>query len=214
MDQRPSFVRNLWGLTILCLLREKPLHPYELRRLIVERNKSEFLDLKSGSLYHAVVRLQKAGLIEAFEANREGRRPERTIYCLTAAGERELLVWLSDLIRTVANDSRQFVAALSYLGHLAPKEACGLLEQRLEQTEQIVKAMEQSIGMLEPKIGRVLVLESEFAVAMHRSESMWIRSLIADLRAGRINWKFKFDGVGKQDESKSSRQKSKRRSHD
>src|SRR5690242_14900046 len=72
--------RNLWALTVLCLLRERPMHPYEMQRLIRERHKDEFLDLKRGSLYHAMERLQAAGLVEPMETFREGRRPERTVY--------------------------------------------------------------------------------------------------------------------------------------
>jgi DNA-binding PadR family transcriptional regulator len=53
--------RNLWALTILCLLRQRPMHPYEIQRLIREYHKDEFLDLKRGSLYHAIAQLHGAG---------------------------------------------------------------------------------------------------------------------------------------------------------
>ena len=78
--------RNLWALTVLCLLREGPLHPYEMQRLIHQRHKDKLLDLRRGSLYHAVAQLQRAGLIESVETRRAGRRPERTVYRLTRAG--------------------------------------------------------------------------------------------------------------------------------
>src|SRR5690242_2922629 len=73
---------NLWSLTILCLLRAGTMHPYEMQRLIREWHKDEFLDLKRGSLYHAIERLRRAGLIDVVETTREGRRPERTVYRL------------------------------------------------------------------------------------------------------------------------------------
>ena len=52
---------NLWALTILCLLRQRPMHPYEIQRLIREYHKDAFLDLKRGSLYHAIGQLRDAG---------------------------------------------------------------------------------------------------------------------------------------------------------
>ena len=74
------------------------MHPYEMQRLIRERKKDEFLDLKRGSLYQNIGRLDQAGLIAKLETTRDGRRPERTVYRLTEAGERDLLAWLRDLL--------------------------------------------------------------------------------------------------------------------
>src|SRR5262245_47080897 len=89
---------NLWSLTVLCLLRARPMHPYEMQRLIREWHKDEFLDLKRGSLYHAIERLRGAGLIDPVKTSREGRRPERTVYRLTAGGEQAVLDWLGEML--------------------------------------------------------------------------------------------------------------------
>src|SRR6516162_1011722 len=96
--------RNLWSLTVLCLLKERPMHPYEMQRLIRQRKNDNFLDLKRGSLYHAIGRLQRAGLIEVVSTTREGRRPERTTYRLTEAGAHEVLAWLRELLANPARD--------------------------------------------------------------------------------------------------------------
>ena len=42
--------------------------------------------MKAGSLYHTVERLQRNGLIEVVDTQRDGRRPERTVYGMTQAG--------------------------------------------------------------------------------------------------------------------------------
>ena len=70
----PRF-QNLWELTVLCTLREAPMHPYEILRLLKERHKEEVLVLKRGSLYHAIERLLAAGHIEELDTRRNGRRP-------------------------------------------------------------------------------------------------------------------------------------------
>src|SRR4051812_33142738 len=118
---RPSS-RNLWGLTVLCLLRERPMHPYEIQRLIRQRHKDEFLDLKRGSLYHAIGRLERAGLIEPATTEREGKRPERTVYRLTESGRVEVRAWLCELLANPARESPQFYAALSFMPLLTPDE--------------------------------------------------------------------------------------------
>src|SRR6516162_10501112 len=112
MSQRSPDYRNLWSLTVLCLLYTRPMHPYEMQRLIREWHKDEFLDLKRGSLYHAIDRLRRAGLIDPVETSREGRRPERTVYRLTEQGQRETLVWLRELLARPVREPGQFFAAL------------------------------------------------------------------------------------------------------
>jgi len=111
MSQIRGTRRNLWSLTVLCLLRVKPMHPYEMQRLIRDWHKDEFLDLKRGSLYHAIERLRKAGLIDPIETSREGRRPERTVYQLTEAGERHVCEWLKQLLAVPMREPTQFFAA-------------------------------------------------------------------------------------------------------
>src|SRR6516165_2826452 len=122
--------RNLWELTVLCLLRVRPMHPYEMQRLIRDWHKDEFLDLKRGSLYHAIERLRRQGSIDPIQTTREGRRPERTIYRLTEAGARQVLRWLEEMLARPVREPTQFFAALSFLPHLTPDNVQTQLEKR------------------------------------------------------------------------------------
>jgi DNA-binding PadR family transcriptional regulator len=182
--------RNLWGLTVLCLLRERPMHPYEMQRLIRQRKNDNFLDLKRGSLYHAIERLEKAGLIEVVATSREGRRPERTTYRLTEEGGREVLAWLRELLANPARDSVQFFAGLSFLAHLSPEDALEQLEARAGLLQGEVASMDAVLPTLSAQIGRLFLVEAEYAQAMRRAELAWVRSLADDIRAGRLTWKW------------------------
>src|SRR6187551_4114033 len=73
-------------LMVLVLLAEAPMHPYEMQRLMQWRGKDDVVRVQRGSLYPAVERLMRAGLIEPLETERAGRRPERTVYQLTEEG--------------------------------------------------------------------------------------------------------------------------------
>ncbi len=185
---RLAFHGNLWCLSVLCLLREGPLHPYEMRRLIRQRHKDAFLDLKQGSLYHAVARLLRAELIEAVATSRQGRRPERTVYRLTEAGKRAVLAWLRELLRDPTSDQQSFFAALSFLAHLPPEDVQQQLAERRERLETLVAELTSGVAALAPQIGRVLLLESEFACAVRRAELAWVRKLVRELGAGQIAW--------------------------
>ena len=116
---------------MLSELRPKPMHPYEMQRLIREWHKDAFLDLKRGSLYHAIERLRRASCIEPLETTRDGRRPERTVYRLTQAGENAGIEWLQELLAKPVPEPTQFFAALSFLPHLAPASVIEQLKERI-----------------------------------------------------------------------------------
>jgi DNA-binding PadR family transcriptional regulator len=188
MSQPQPRRHNLWSLTVLCLLRLRPMHPYEMQRLIREWHKDEFLELKRGSLYHAIERLRRAGLIDAVETSREGRRPERTVYRLTAAGEQQVLQWLRDLLARPVRESTSFFAALSFLPHLTPESVTEHLEERAGLLEEEVTSLGTVLKTMVPKIGRLVLVEVEYARAMRRAELAWVRSLLEDLRSGELAW--------------------------
>jgi DNA-binding PadR family transcriptional regulator len=189
MGDRRTAYRNLWALTVLCLLREAPMHPYEMQRLIRQRKKDDFLELKRGSLYNSIARLERAGLIEPVETTREGRRPERTVYRLTDEGVSELTTWLCELVAKPAHGSIQFVAAISFLGHLRPKDAIEQLSRRASILKTEIEALHKALEDLQPKLGRLLILEVEYERAMKQTELVWVQSLLDDLRSGDLTWK-------------------------
>src|SRR5215813_5672818 len=95
-------VSNPLALAVLACLFERPMHPYEMATTLRERGKEHSIKLNYGSLYTVVDNLAKHGLIEAVEARREGRRPERTVYRLTSAGGEELDDWMAELLAVPA----------------------------------------------------------------------------------------------------------------
>ncbi|MBX3443345.1 MAG: helix-turn-helix transcriptional regulator [Planctomyces sp.] len=179
---------NLWSLTVLCLLREQPMHPYQMQKLILERHNEDFLSLKRGSLYHAISRLRADGLIDEVATSREGRRPERTVYAITADGEAHVLEWLRHLLATPIREPSSFVAALSFLPHLDPEEAADHLELRSRALECELVALDALLKSLQPQIGRLCLIEVEYAAAMKRAERDWIDALRDELREGRLAW--------------------------
>lgn len=180
--------RNLWELTVLCLLRERPMHPYEMQRLIRQRHKEEFLELKRGSLYHAIERLARGGFIEEDSVGREGRRPERTTYRLTTQGDVELRDWLQNLLAKPNRVPSPFVAALSFIGHLSPEEAADQLQIRVNSLECGIVALTAVLQNMTPRIGRLPLVEAEYILALQRAELDWVKSFLTELRGGQLTW--------------------------
>src|SRR5258708_30788801 len=97
MKKETDTHRGLWELAVLCFLRERPMHPYEMQRLFLERHWDEVLVLKRGSLYHAISRLLASRLITATVVSRDGRRPERTTYQIAPEARHELVRCLREM---------------------------------------------------------------------------------------------------------------------
>src|SRR5438309_10190202 len=100
------------ALSILGLLDERPMHPYELASTMRERHQDEFIRLNFGSLYHTVDVLERNGWIVPTEREKEGRRPERTIYRLTDSGREILVRVVSDIIAHPRREYPHFAAGL------------------------------------------------------------------------------------------------------
>ena len=164
------------------------MHPYEMRKLIVVRNHTAFLELKKGSLYSAIDRLLRERLIEKVEASRQGNRPERTIYRVVERGRDEFFAWLRKLIEVPGNESVYFFAGLSHLVHLKPSDVADSLEKRKLSLVPQLAAMREKVEMLLPKIGRVVLVEEEFLVASRHAELQWISTMIDELRNGSFTW--------------------------
>jgi DNA-binding PadR family transcriptional regulator len=179
---------NLWELAVLSLVREEPMHPYQMQRLLRERHKDDVLVLKRGSLYHAINRLAQAGLIEPVAVDREGRWPERTTYRLTAEGDRELVNWLRQRIATVQRGPSEFMGSLSFLVHLPPRDAVTQLEVREEALRRQIAEISARMAQIGAFLDRILLIEVEYSVAMLKAEARWVQQLLNELRSGRFTW--------------------------
>lgn len=126
---------NPLALAVMVLLTEKPMHPYEIAQTLRRRGKDTSLKIKYGSLYTVVQNLEKHGFVEVAEVQRQGNRPERTLYGITDAGRAEATEWLSDLLAVPAEEYPIFEAALSLMGVLHPDEVARLLGERLTMLE-------------------------------------------------------------------------------
>jgi DNA-binding PadR family transcriptional regulator len=176
---------NPLALAVLACLVERPMHPYEISTTLRSRGKELSIKLNYGSLYSVVESLEKHGLIRARETTREGRRPERTVYEITDAGEIECEDWLAELISVPAREFTSLEAGLSLLPLLEPNEAARLLEERAERLriEQrgIDAAHAEAKSMQLPDL---FLIESVFRRTMLTAELEFVTTLARDIRSG------------------------------
>ena len=171
-------VSNLMALSLLSLLTERPMYPYEMASKLREYGKDQAIKINWGSLYTVVQNLEKHGFIETVDVAREGRQPERTTYRITEAGRAELMDWLRELLSEPAREYTRFEAALGECAILSPDELIGLLRQRLEALEEATAAHQEGLDAMEAQLPRLFLIESEYQLALRRAEAEWVRGLL------------------------------------
>src|SRR5438128_5840912 len=113
------------ALSILQLLEERPMHPYELASIMRDRPMDEFIRLNFGSLYHTVDVLERNGWIVPTEREKEGNRPERTIYRLTPTGREVLVQVVGDILAQPRREYPHFAAGLMFMHPRTAEQTSG-----------------------------------------------------------------------------------------
>jgi DNA-binding PadR family transcriptional regulator len=179
---------GIWEIAVLALLREAPMHPYQMQRLLHLRQKDEILVLKRGSLYHAIGRLLRADLIAEEATEREGKRPERTTYRITSTGLDAFVTKLRNIIATPRRESSEFMAAMSFLVYLDPEEAVHLLQDRARKLDAEIAQVSAGLAAELDQAGRINLVEFEYLLAMLKAELAWVRELEKEIQEGRLTW--------------------------
>jgi DNA-binding PadR family transcriptional regulator len=185
----PRRVRNLLALAVLSYLSRQPMHPYELARTLRENDDGRSIKFNHGSLYMVVGQLEKAGFVAAQGSDREGKRPERTVYAITDDGRAELHGWLRELVETPEHEYPSFVAALSLIGALGPDEAVELLGRRLERlAAQRAEIRALIDGTLAAGVHPLFVVEEEYRIAQLDADAVFVRGLIERITDPQDGW--------------------------
>ena len=180
-------ISNPLALAVLACLFERPMHPYEVATTLRERRKDESIKLNYGSLYAIVDSMRKRKLIEEQEVERDGNRPERTVYRLTDAGRFELMDWLSELVCHPVKEYTQFEAGLCLLLVLPPGQAIDLLRERCDALAiQIGQAQARAAYCRKVNLPRLFSIEAEFKTALLEAELTWVQHLVAEIESGKL----------------------------
>lgn len=182
-------VANLLALAVLSYLSQRPMHPYELSRMLRDHGDVRSIKFNHGSLYMVVGQLAKAGLITEQETTREGQRPERTVYALTDAGRDEFRDWLSELVEQPQHEYPHFVAALSLIAALPPGEVLTLLHSRLDRLAGQRAEIRDLIGTAQAGgLHPLFLVEEDYRLAQLDAESAFVERFIGQIIHPETGW--------------------------
>jgi DNA-binding PadR family transcriptional regulator len=183
-----SAQRSTLGLIVLWQLFEGPKHVYGIQKQLEQQGKDRVVNVRSrASLYQALDRLQRLGLVEVQETVRRAGYPDRVVYAVTEPGREAAREWLREMLRATGGEYPEFIAAVSILFGLAPDDARAQLEQRAESLAAELADAEAQLAS-NPGLPRLFLLEEEYRQALLQAELTWLRGVIADLKKGRLTW--------------------------
>jgi DNA-binding PadR family transcriptional regulator len=187
-------------LAVLGLLKEQPLHGYELKKRLAETVGSVW-GVSFGSLYPALRRLERSGAIEVVDGTaRAGAdapmpatgslageaaaarlrvvppapsRRNRKAYRITAAGERQLVELLT--AADGPDDERSFSLRVAFCRYLEPTARLELLERRRAELRDRLHRATRSRG---PALDRYTRSLAEHRTRSTERDLEWVDELI------------------------------------
>ncbi|HEU5003772.1 MAG TPA: PadR family transcriptional regulator [Actinomycetota bacterium] len=180
--------RSPLAMAALALLCYEPLHPYRMQQLLKQWGKGDVVNVgQRATLYKVIERLDREGLIAVREVLREGQRPERVVYEITAEGRRVVVEWVRAMVASPAPDFPEFPAGMSFVMLLGPDDALAQLEcRRADLQAELDRQTEGLRGAV--GVPRVALLDSEYQWAVTGTELRWVEGVVDDLRSGRLTW--------------------------
>ena len=138
------------------LAKRGPMYGHQIRRDARMDRADLWSDVRPGSLYGALHRLAAEGLIEPVRTEQSGNLPARTVYAITAEGQRELRALRAEALEDVGLRPDPVDLALVMSGDLDADALRGYLEDRIR------------------------TLSSQAARHEHRGERVWPDQTVAD----------------------------------
>jgi len=171
---------KLLEVAILGLLKERPMHGYELKKRL-SYMLGHFWTVSYGSLYPALKRLEKSGSIERAYSVKEKTR-NRNVFRITSKGETEFMRLLTeDISDKSLADNEKFDLRMAFFQYLEPETRLALLETRRRLLEDQVakfKAYRSNNGD-EDRYRKGLMRHK---VELARSDIRWLDKLMAHER--------------------------------
>lgn len=166
-------------LAILGLLKERPMHGYQLSKEL-SSTLGSIRRVSYGSLYPTLRRLEEAGEVEVQPGEAAARR--KNVYRITAAGEIAFDEMLSEQGTDAADDSK-FGVRLAFFRYLKPEKRIRLLERRRALLEERLNTTQAKLTETQEQIDIYTLSMMTHGQDSTRSDIAWLDELIAAERS-------------------------------
>ncbi len=163
---------SLGEYAILGLLRERPMHGYEIaRRFAADLDLGLVLPLDMSNVYAMLKDLHEQGLIEG---RREtiGLRPPRTVFQLTPDAEAQLLGWLEEPVGRLREVRSDLLVKLYFCRATSDRCTARLLAAQVAASRAYTERLERLAAEAAPGSFERLVRDSKIGAA--RATVEWL----------------------------------------
>lgn len=167
-------------LAILGLLKEHPMHGYQLSKELSDTLGS-IRRVSYGSLYPTLRRLEQAGEVEVQTPSELAAR-RKNVYRITPAGEIAFDEMLSEAGQDAADDSK-FGVRLAFFRYLKPETRIRLLERRRSLLEERLAVTQSKLAKTREQIDSYALSMMNHGQDATRNDIAWLDELIAAERS-------------------------------
>lgn len=165
-------------LIVLGILKKRALSAYDIQKLVEYRHISKWVKISTPSIYKKVIQLEEKGLIKS-SIVKEGKMPEKAVYSLTDAGEKEFESLMNEIALQPIHFFLDFNAVIVNLSSLPPKGQKYCLENIEDNIKALKTYLEENMQEKEnapdiPETG-LAVLQQQYVLA--EAVETWIASV-------------------------------------
>jgi DNA-binding PadR family transcriptional regulator len=140
---RRSLGLSLGDHAIIGVLRERPMHGYEIaRRFVADLDLGLVLPMDMSTVYALLKDLHEEGLLEG-QREVVGLRPPRTVYQLTADAEAQFLRWLEEPVSRLREVRADLLVKLYFCRAISKHATLHLLEAQLVESQTYLARAQQ-----------------------------------------------------------------------
>jgi len=133
---------NRYDLVLLGFIAERESSGYDIITTIKRRELDRWAKISTSTVYNRLLRLEKSECIKG-RVERDGNRPERTIYAITSKGRSHLRKEVVKHLVGFNDDPRQL--GFAFLFATNPKEVAKQLQKHAHELAEQVGAIERMI---------------------------------------------------------------------
>lgn len=165
------------------LLRFGPQHGYQLKKLM-EEQLEDFTQIKLPTVYYHLEKMEEAGIITA-SRDKQGARPEKTIYRVNTAGEEKFRVLLLQTLEFSYRPSFEGDAAFYFADTLPKRELPQKLTQHITRLQQTLSYLEKHQQEMLVKLPKEFIKYAKIIFQHHilhyRAELVWAQTTLNEI---------------------------------
>ena len=147
---------TLPDLVVLSLLRERPMHGYELNQELERREARDWAGISRPQVYYSLKKLAASGHLNRAEGESLAG-PERQVFRLSAAGRRALSAALAREEWAIQRPAPPFLTWLILSSNAQPEDRLRLIRRRREYLEEQLARERKTLGEILADTGVMVV---------------------------------------------------------